>query len=315
MGGIQMQYAPAGYIGLWSRMADFERSMLTRALEERRVIQGTLMRATIHTVSAADYWPMEVGVRAGRREWWLRAAGSRIQLDPDALSAPSSKSWLRVHCGRRSSAAGSGSAATRPQSSVSMLADIVRVPPSGTGTSAAPTSTALAADWLKRPKLAERDGIELLIRRYLGGFGPALLGDVANWMGVNISAINEVAATMKLRSFRDGETVALVDLPDGPCLTRRRRRPRAARLGRHPARPCAPHPDPAGGVSAARLQHEDAAFGEHRPARRAGGRDMALRQGRTVSLTPSGYRPAPSAQRSPTRCLGSRTSTRTDRDP
>ena len=29
MGGIQMQYAPAGYIGLWSRMADFERPMLT----------------------------------------------------------------------------------------------------------------------------------------------------------------------------------------------------------------------------------------------------------------------------------------------
>lgn len=34
MGGIQMQYAPAGYIGLWSRMRDFTRPMLTQALEE-----------------------------------------------------------------------------------------------------------------------------------------------------------------------------------------------------------------------------------------------------------------------------------------
>jgi hypothetical protein len=55
MGGIQMQYAPSGYIGLWSRLRDFERPMLTQALEEKAVIQGTLMRGTIHTVSAADY--------------------------------------------------------------------------------------------------------------------------------------------------------------------------------------------------------------------------------------------------------------------
>ncbi|MDQ3148760.1 MAG: winged helix DNA-binding domain-containing protein, partial [Chloroflexota bacterium] len=61
MGGIQTQYAPAGYIGLWSRMRDFDRPMLTRALEERRAIQATMMRATIHIVSAADYWPMTAG--------------------------------------------------------------------------------------------------------------------------------------------------------------------------------------------------------------------------------------------------------------
>ena len=59
MGGIQMQYAPAGYIGLWSRTRDFTRPMLTQALEERRAVQGTMLRATIHTVSAADYWPTE----------------------------------------------------------------------------------------------------------------------------------------------------------------------------------------------------------------------------------------------------------------
>ena len=35
MGGIQTQYAPAGYIGLWSRMRDFTRPMLTEALERR----------------------------------------------------------------------------------------------------------------------------------------------------------------------------------------------------------------------------------------------------------------------------------------
>src|SRR5918995_430295 len=85
MGGIQMQYAPAGYIGLWSRMRDFRRPMLTRALEDKAVIQGTLMRGTIHTVSAADYWPMLAGIRRINREWYTRIAGRALAgIDVDA---------------------------------------------------------------------------------------------------------------------------------------------------------------------------------------------------------------------------------------
>src|SRR5918996_3342041 len=72
MGGLQAQYAPSMYIGLWSRLDDFERESLTRALERRSVVQGTLMRMTIHLVSARDYWPFAVGVRQARREWAVR---------------------------------------------------------------------------------------------------------------------------------------------------------------------------------------------------------------------------------------------------
>ena len=53
MGGLQAQYAPSMYIGLWSRLEGFERDALTRALERRSVVQGTLMRSTIHLVSRA----------------------------------------------------------------------------------------------------------------------------------------------------------------------------------------------------------------------------------------------------------------------
>ena len=54
--GIQAQYAPSSYIGLWSRLEGFELADLTRALERRKVVQGTLLRSTIHLVSAKDYW-------------------------------------------------------------------------------------------------------------------------------------------------------------------------------------------------------------------------------------------------------------------
>src|SRR3989337_1375527 len=72
IGGLQTQYAPSGYIGLWSRLQDLRREDLTRALERRRVIQATLMRATIHMVSAADYALVIEGIRKIRREWWAR---------------------------------------------------------------------------------------------------------------------------------------------------------------------------------------------------------------------------------------------------
>ena len=44
VGGLQAQYAPSMYVGLWSRLEHFEREQLDGALERREVVQGTLMR-------------------------------------------------------------------------------------------------------------------------------------------------------------------------------------------------------------------------------------------------------------------------------
>jgi hypothetical protein len=68
VGGLQTQYAPSGYVGLWSRVQNFERDALTRALERRTVVQATLMRVTIHMVSAREYWLFAIGLRRPRRD-------------------------------------------------------------------------------------------------------------------------------------------------------------------------------------------------------------------------------------------------------
>jgi hypothetical protein len=75
VGGLQTQYAPSGYVGLWTRLAGFERDSLTAALEDRSVVQATLMRTTIHMVSRDEFWRYAAGVRQARRTWALRAAG------------------------------------------------------------------------------------------------------------------------------------------------------------------------------------------------------------------------------------------------
>ena len=72
IGGIQAQYAPSMYVGLWTRLEGFERDQLTRALERRTVVQGTSLRATIHLLSPADWWTFAIAIDEQRREDWLR---------------------------------------------------------------------------------------------------------------------------------------------------------------------------------------------------------------------------------------------------
>ena len=102
MGGVQSQYAPSSYIGLWTRLERFERPQLTRALERRTIVQGTLMRGTIHLVTAGDYWPLAAGIREDSRTWWLGAPDAR---SPSARWRPSrdahARCWPMVLAGGR----------------------------------------------------------------------------------------------------------------------------------------------------------------------------------------------------------------------
>src|SRR5215216_5408174 len=55
LAGLQAQYSPSPYIALWTRLQGFEHDHLTRALTDRTIIKASLMRWTLHLVSARDY--------------------------------------------------------------------------------------------------------------------------------------------------------------------------------------------------------------------------------------------------------------------
>jgi Winged helix DNA-binding domain len=218
MGTLQAQYAPSMYIGLWSRLEGFEREQLDRALERRNVVQGTLMRATIHLVSRADYWPIAVGVRKARREAWL-SASYRRDYSPKQMAAAARK--LRSRIGDQTmkrkeihELLGSDSVVTN---GVNMWLDLVRVPPSGTWERRRADLYAASQAWLGPPgDVDERDGIELLVRRYLQGFGPAPVVDMANWAGMHPKRIEAVLKQLKLRRFQMEDGTELIDLPRAP---------------------------------------------------------------------------------------------------
>jgi DNA glycosylase AlkZ-like len=213
VGGLQAQYAPSMYIGLWSRLAGFKRDQLTRALERRSVVQATLMRVTIHLVSARDFWPFAIGVREARRARWMRA---RPELAPDQLRAAAAKAKRRLADGPLPRADLIEDMDARAFNGIGMWLDLVRVPPAGTWERRRADIYATAEGWLGPPSVTPAEGIEHLIRRYLQGFGPAAAADIANWAGLPPRQVDEALEGMALRRFRDEGGTPLVDLPRLP---------------------------------------------------------------------------------------------------
>jgi hypothetical protein len=217
--GLQTQYAPSGYVSLWTRLRDFRREELTWALERRRVVQATLMRVTIHMVSARDFQPFAAAIRRGRREWWSAAYRRHVEgLDMEAIAER-----VRKHLSagpRRASElkellASEGIPAVA-WSGLGLWIDLVRVPPSGTWGRRRADLYGLADEWLGTSSPSEAEGLEHLVRRYLGGFGPASVKDIASWAGLSVRTLASVVKRMSLRRFRDEQGGELLDLPRAP---------------------------------------------------------------------------------------------------
>jgi hypothetical protein len=211
MGGIQDQYAPSAYVAMWARVEGFERDDLTRALERRSLIQGTLLRGTIHVVSRRDYWPWAAAIREPRREWMRRAWPKLAALDLDGINRT-----LRDAC--RDGPRHRSELVDLVGKDAFQAADVelVRVPPSGTWESRRAHLFAAAEDWVGPDGADPEAGRELLVRRYLAAFGPARAADIAAWAGIGADRVKRALERIKLRHFRDEEGRELVDLPRGP---------------------------------------------------------------------------------------------------
>src|SRR3989441_12342458 len=84
LGGLQAQWAPSPYVALWSRLAAFDRDRLTRPIDRGDVVKATLMRATLHLVSAREYPAYALATSEGRFGAW-RPPGGPALADLDKL--------------------------------------------------------------------------------------------------------------------------------------------------------------------------------------------------------------------------------------
>src|SRR5438874_1600407 len=53
--GLQAQQARPPFVGLWSRIAGFQREEPRTGLDSRAIVRATLMRCTLHLMTGSDY--------------------------------------------------------------------------------------------------------------------------------------------------------------------------------------------------------------------------------------------------------------------
>lgn len=216
--GMQAQLASAPYVGLWTRLPYFKRADLADLIENRTVVKATLMRATLHLCTAADYLrfrttlqPMLSGAGAAiakqrgddfDRDRLLKAARKFIDEKPRTFAEISTMVSDLM-----------------PDYDVGVLRytvrthlPLVQVPiASGWSYSNKPEFT-LAETWLGQ-QISPKDNLKELVLRYLAAFGPAGVTDAQTWLGLKLKDVFEELRP-KLQVYRDEGRRELFDLPD-----------------------------------------------------------------------------------------------------
>ena len=207
--GLQAQWPPSPYIGLWSRVAGFKREALERAVRRGDVLKPTVMRGTLHLVTARDYALFYAALRD--MPTWFQAhhlEHARAILAEARALAPLTQNELVAHI---ESHGHEGVDARRIMHAVRRHAHLLH--------------NAESALWTMAPRVVyhpypepvELDRVQArtaLVHRYLRAFGPATKPDIADWSGLRIRDFEH--ALDGLPTYRSEEDKELFDVARAP---------------------------------------------------------------------------------------------------
>jgi uncharacterized protein YcaQ len=211
--GLQAQDPRAPYVGLWSRVAEFRRDHLNAVLLRRAAVKATLMRATIHLVSARDYTRFLPAVLPTLQGYWRRYAASR-QYDFDLAEViERAREFAREPRSARELQEALGGEG--PWWRLRFHEPFVHVPSDEEWAFRRQPRYIASRAWVSR-EFEQEDAVAHLIRRYLAAFGPATAQDVGAWSGMPLATLRPVVDELRLRRFRDERGRLLLDLPRAP---------------------------------------------------------------------------------------------------
>lgn len=216
------------YVALWNRVTDFHPADLDRAFIDRTIVKATVVRITIHAVDGRDYpafhEAMQPSLRASRlHDPRFTVAGVSID-ETDALLPDLLAFAERPRTGAELEAWLDDRLAPRPGKPVSWairtFAPFHHAPTGGAWSFRQPRLYLAAGEGGEPPRLGDPEAsLVWLARRYLEGFGPASMQDLAQF-----AMVYRPRARAALRALVDrGDAVSLqgpdgaelFDVPDG----------------------------------------------------------------------------------------------------
>ena len=222
LAGMQAQEPQAPYIGLWSRLDGFDPDELSRLITGRGAIRTTLMRATIHLVTARDWvwlWPLirPVPARAFRGSAFSkRLAGAEVdEVVAAGRALIEAEPRTRAEVGRLLAERWPAAEPAALSHAVACHLPVVHVPPRGLWRRSGQARWTTARAWLGAAP-ADTPAIEDLVRRYLAAFGPATVKDIQAWSGLTGVRVVVDGLRDELRTAVDEDGRELLDLPGAP---------------------------------------------------------------------------------------------------
>lgn len=226
LGAVQAQQWSSPPIGLWNRLRDFSAADLWAALERGELITGMLQRRTLHLVSAREHPAYSrIATETGVDGWLARGMTRPPAADAlltDTLGYASSvrsgdeltafaESWVAEHPDvlPADAVAAQRSFSWRPFRAQPAF---VRAPASGAWGARTPAAYRAAP----AAAVASDAAWDLVVRRYLGAFGPAGADDVAQWLGCPVGTLRPVLERLDLVTLgEEGSRRVLYDVAGG----------------------------------------------------------------------------------------------------
>jgi hypothetical protein len=202
--GMQAQWPPAPYVGIWTRTTGFRREALERELARGTVVKATVMRQTLHLVTRRDYALIRAAMSENNFPWET-AAAKKVAGRVRAFAAAGPVTTAEALAGLRLDA--------RAWRAARSAAHLVHHHETALW-KARPEGRFVALDE-PEPFVPVEARAEML-RRYLAAFGPSTRKDINLWSMMHMPEIDAALALLDLRRFRDEQGRELLDVPRAP---------------------------------------------------------------------------------------------------